>query len=405
MTTRATARAAGARWRSAAAARRRAPTTAAGAHRGHDVNARDLRLRAMTELRSLAAPLPLVAARARRRPWQWLPGVLGLVVATAFACAVVAEATVAGDQAARAVLKRREPGWQHGAGECRRAGIAERGAPRRSAAGEARAHAANQGRTDERGAAERRGRAAGRDRAAWTLARSAPSLEARTVHRALMPDAARRRRDGAARAGRIRRPSPGRGKGAAAFERAARIRSDGGRDSGDPRHRRPAWARPAPGSQRRVQDPELARDAASGEPAELAARTTRVTHAAQPGGSAADRVRVRLQRPVQRARRGAGAGGRRAQPAPGRGRRRGRGAVSVSDPRRLRIAPRARRGCRSPARGGRTDEPVPGVRARPSPRRCRRSRSCSARRSGSGSPRCWRRTPASRLAGCSRTAS
>ena len=73
------------------------------------MNARDVRLRALTELRSLAAPLPLVAARARRRPWQWLPGVLGLVVATAFACAVVAEATVAGDQAARAVLERASP--------------------------------------------------------------------------------------------------------------------------------------------------------------------------------------------------------------------------------------------------------------------------------------------------------
>ena len=73
------------------------------------MNARDLRRRAMTAGRSLAAPLPLVAARARRRPWQWLPGVLGLVVATAFACAVVAEATVAGDQAARAVLKRASP--------------------------------------------------------------------------------------------------------------------------------------------------------------------------------------------------------------------------------------------------------------------------------------------------------
>ncbi len=73
------------------------------------MSARDLRVRAGIELRSLAAPLPLVVARARRRPAQWLPGVLGLVVATAFACAVVAEATIAGDQAARAVLERASP--------------------------------------------------------------------------------------------------------------------------------------------------------------------------------------------------------------------------------------------------------------------------------------------------------
>ena len=66
---------------------------------------RALRLSAIAQARSLAAPLPLVVARARRRPGRWLPGVLGLVVATAFACAVVAEATVAGDQAARAVLR------------------------------------------------------------------------------------------------------------------------------------------------------------------------------------------------------------------------------------------------------------------------------------------------------------
>ena len=73
------------------------------------MSARDLGRRAGIELRSLAAPLPLVVARARRRPAQWLPGILGLVVATAFACAVVAEATIAGDQAARAVLERASP--------------------------------------------------------------------------------------------------------------------------------------------------------------------------------------------------------------------------------------------------------------------------------------------------------
>ncbi len=63
----------------------------------------------MTSLRSLAAPLALVAARARRRPVQWLPGLLGLVIATAFACGVAGEATIAGDQAARAVLTASSP--------------------------------------------------------------------------------------------------------------------------------------------------------------------------------------------------------------------------------------------------------------------------------------------------------
>ena len=72
------------------------------------MNARDLRLRAMTELRQLTAP---AAARRGARSAPSLAvaaGVLGLVVATAFACAVVAEATVAGDQA-HAVLKRAGP--------------------------------------------------------------------------------------------------------------------------------------------------------------------------------------------------------------------------------------------------------------------------------------------------------
>jgi hypothetical protein len=56
------------------------------------------------ELRSLTAPLILVAARARRRPGRWALPALGLALASAFACAVAAEATIAGDQGARSVL-------------------------------------------------------------------------------------------------------------------------------------------------------------------------------------------------------------------------------------------------------------------------------------------------------------
>ena len=113
------------------------------------MSARDLRRRAGIELRSLAAPLPLVVARARRRPAQWLPGILGLVVATAFACAVVAEATIAGDQAARAVLERASPDGKHRAGDRRRPVIAERGAPGESRSRAARPPGCDQGRADE----------------------------------------------------------------------------------------------------------------------------------------------------------------------------------------------------------------------------------------------------------------
>jgi hypothetical protein len=60
-------------------------------------------------VRGLAAPLQLVAARARRRPGRWLWPVLGLTLAVAFACGVAAEATVAGDRAARATLARLDP--------------------------------------------------------------------------------------------------------------------------------------------------------------------------------------------------------------------------------------------------------------------------------------------------------
>lgn len=81
------------------------PTIAVAAtRRGSELNARATRSAVMASVRSLAAPLALVGARARRRPAQWLPGLLGLTIATAFACGVAAQATIAGDQAARAVL-------------------------------------------------------------------------------------------------------------------------------------------------------------------------------------------------------------------------------------------------------------------------------------------------------------
>lgn len=55
-------------------------------------------------MRALLAPLSLVWARGRRRPGRWLPAVLGLAVAAAFGCGVAGEATISGDQAARAQL-------------------------------------------------------------------------------------------------------------------------------------------------------------------------------------------------------------------------------------------------------------------------------------------------------------
>jgi hypothetical protein len=60
-------------------------------------------------LRALAAPLTLVVASARRQPARWLATVLGLALATAFACGVAGEATIAGDQAARAILRAAPP--------------------------------------------------------------------------------------------------------------------------------------------------------------------------------------------------------------------------------------------------------------------------------------------------------
>ncbi len=58
---------------------------------------------------ALTAPLVLIAARVRRRPWRWLPAVAGLALATGFASAVAAEGTIAGDQAARTVLAASAP--------------------------------------------------------------------------------------------------------------------------------------------------------------------------------------------------------------------------------------------------------------------------------------------------------
>ncbi len=55
-------------------------------------------------MRGLGATTMLVLARVRRRPGRWLLTALGLALATAFAGAVAAESTIAGDQAARSVL-------------------------------------------------------------------------------------------------------------------------------------------------------------------------------------------------------------------------------------------------------------------------------------------------------------
>jgi hypothetical protein len=52
----------------------------------------------------LGAITALVLARARRRPGRWLLMVVGLALATAFAGAVAAESTIAGNQAARSAL-------------------------------------------------------------------------------------------------------------------------------------------------------------------------------------------------------------------------------------------------------------------------------------------------------------
>jgi hypothetical protein len=55
-------------------------------------------------VRGLAAPLTVVRARARRRPGRWLLTALGIALSTAFAGAVLAEGTIAGDRGARNVL-------------------------------------------------------------------------------------------------------------------------------------------------------------------------------------------------------------------------------------------------------------------------------------------------------------
>ena len=56
-----------------------------------------------------AAILRLIRARARRRPGPVLFTVIGLTVATGFAGAVAAQSTIAGDRAARDVLRRLSP--------------------------------------------------------------------------------------------------------------------------------------------------------------------------------------------------------------------------------------------------------------------------------------------------------
>jgi hypothetical protein len=55
-------------------------------------------------MRRLLAVMPLVAARARRRPGRWLLPALGVALAAAFAGGVAAEGTIAADQSARSVL-------------------------------------------------------------------------------------------------------------------------------------------------------------------------------------------------------------------------------------------------------------------------------------------------------------
>lgn len=58
---------------------------------------------------SFAGPMMLIAARARRRPARWLVTALGVSLAVAFAGAVLAEGTIAGDQGARSVLAALSP--------------------------------------------------------------------------------------------------------------------------------------------------------------------------------------------------------------------------------------------------------------------------------------------------------
>src|SRR5579862_7222556 len=55
-------------------------------------------------LRGWSAPLILAAARGRRRPARWLLPAVGIALAAAFAVGVAAQAQIAGDQSARAVL-------------------------------------------------------------------------------------------------------------------------------------------------------------------------------------------------------------------------------------------------------------------------------------------------------------
>src|SRR6516164_2940825 len=60
-------------------------------------------------VRGWLAPLMLAAARGRRRPARWLLPALGIALAAAFAAGVAAQAQIAGDQSARAVLAAASP--------------------------------------------------------------------------------------------------------------------------------------------------------------------------------------------------------------------------------------------------------------------------------------------------------
>jgi hypothetical protein len=65
--------------------------------------------RPVHSVRGWLAPLTLAAARGRRRPARWLLPALGIALAAAFAAGVAAQAQVAGDQSARAVLGAASP--------------------------------------------------------------------------------------------------------------------------------------------------------------------------------------------------------------------------------------------------------------------------------------------------------
>src|SRR5215469_2027002 len=65
--------------------------------------------RPVHSVRGWLGPLMLAAARGRRRPARWLLPALGIALAAAFAAGVAAQAQIAGDQSARAVLAAASP--------------------------------------------------------------------------------------------------------------------------------------------------------------------------------------------------------------------------------------------------------------------------------------------------------